>query len=63
MWKQVHCSSAPRRGRTSRSVAGGEVVEQIIRPTGLVDPVIEVKPARGQVPDLLEQYQAADGGR
>ncbi len=33
----------------------GEVVEQIIRPTGLVDPVIEVKPARGQVPDLLER--------
>ncbi len=33
----------------------GEVVEQIIRPTGLIDPVIEVKPARGQVPDLLER--------
>ena len=33
----------------------GEVVEQVIRPTGLVDPVIEVKPARGQVPDLLQQ--------
>jgi excinuclease ABC subunit B len=35
----------------------GEVVEQIIRPTGLVDPTIEVKPARGQVPDLLERCQ------
>ncbi len=33
----------------------GEVVEQIIRPTGLVDPVIEVAPARGQVPDLLKR--------
>jgi len=32
---------------------GGEVVEQIIRPTGLVDPVIHVAGARGQVPDLL----------
>jgi excinuclease ABC subunit B len=32
--------------------AGGEVVEQVIRPTGLVDPVIHVKPARGQVKDL-----------
>ena len=31
---------------------GGEVVEQVIRPTGLVDPVIHVKPARGQVTDL-----------
>ncbi len=43
----------------------GEVVEQIIRPTGLVDPVIEVRPARGQVPDLLAQCQerAAAGQR
>ena len=32
----------------------GEVVEQVIRPTGLVDPVIHVVPARGQVPHLLE---------
>ena len=33
----------------------GEVVEQIIRPTGLVDPIIHVKPATGQVADLLQQ--------
>src|SRR2546428_3544939 len=37
---------------------GGEVVEQVIRPTGLVDPVIHVKPARGQVPDLVKEIQA-----
>jgi len=36
---------------------GGEVVEQVIRPTGLVDPVIHVKPARGQVPDLIEEIK------
>src|SRR3954451_9584590 len=36
---------------------GGEVVEQIIRPTGLLDPVIEVSPARGQVPHLLEEIR------
>jgi excinuclease ABC subunit B len=36
---------------------GGEVVEQIIRPTGLVDPEIEVRPARGQVPDLLKEIR------
>lgn len=35
----------------------GEVVEQIIRPTGLVDPVIHVRPANGQVPHLLEQIR------
>jgi excinuclease ABC subunit B len=36
---------------------GGEVVEQVIRPTGLIDPVIHVKPARGQVPDLVKEIQ------
>ncbi|MFM9965890.1 MAG: excinuclease ABC subunit UvrB [Planctomycetaceae bacterium] len=34
--------------------AGGEVVQQIIRPTGLVDPLVHVLPARGQVPHLKE---------
>ena len=44
---------------------GGEVVEQVIRPTGLLDPVIEVAPARSQVPHLLEQIRqrAAVGER
>ncbi|MHB1037400.1 MAG: excinuclease ABC subunit UvrB [Pirellulales bacterium] len=44
---------------------GGEVVEQVIRPTGLLDPVIEVAPARTQVPHLLEQIRerAAVGER
>ncbi len=36
---------------------GGEVVEQVIRPTGLVDPLLHVKPARGQVPDLVEEIR------
>jgi excinuclease ABC subunit B len=36
---------------------GGEVAEQVIRPTGLLDPVIEVKPAQGQIPDLLQQCE------
>src|SRR6185436_3543107 len=35
----------------------GEIVEQIIRPTGLVDPEIEVRPARGQVPDLVKEIK------
>ncbi len=33
----------------------GEVVEQIIRPTGLLDPLIEVRPVKGQIDDLLEE--------
>jgi excinuclease ABC subunit B len=36
---------------------GGEVVEQLIRPTGLVDPVLHVRAARGQVPDLIEEIK------
>jgi excinuclease ABC subunit B len=36
---------------------GGEVVEQVIRPTGLIDPVIHVRPARGQVPDLIKEIK------
>jgi excinuclease ABC subunit B len=36
---------------------GGVIAEQVIRPTGLLDPEIEIKPTKGQVPDLLEQCQ------
>jgi excinuclease ABC subunit B len=36
---------------------GGEIVEQVIRPTGLVDPVIIVEPASGQVPHLLNEIK------
>jgi excinuclease ABC subunit B len=45
--------------------AGGVVVEQIIRPTGLVDPEIDVRPVASQVDDLLEEARSAieAGGR
>jgi len=36
-------------------VSGGVVVEQLIRPTGLLDPVIEVRPSRNQIDDMLEE--------
>ncbi len=42
---------------------GGEVVEQVIRPTGLVDPLLHVKPARGQVPDLVEEIKKRAAAR
>ncbi len=44
---------------------GGEIVEQVIRPTGLIDPVIHIAPARGQVQHLTEQIRkrAAVGER
>ncbi|HFE64249.1 MAG TPA: excinuclease ABC subunit UvrB, partial [Caldithrix sp.] len=38
-------------------LSGGVVAEQIIRPTGLIDPVIEVRPTKGQIDDLLEEIQ------
>lgn len=37
--------------------AEGQIVEQIIRPTGLVDPIVHIHPARGQVPHLIEQIR------
>jgi excinuclease ABC subunit B len=38
--------------------AQGKVVEQIIRPTGLLDPVIDVRPAAGQVDDVIEEVRS-----
>jgi excinuclease ABC subunit B len=64
MWDQVLFVSATP-GPYELEKCGGEIVEQIIRPTGLVDPEIQVKPARGQVPDLLTRIgeRAAAGER
>ncbi len=53
-WENVLFMSATP-GSYELEKCEGEVVEQIIRPTGLVDPPIEVCPARGQVPDLLHR--------
>ncbi len=59
----IHVSATP--GPYELGHVKGEVVEQIIRPTGLLDPVIEVKPAKGQVDQLLGEVrsEAAKGGR
>ena len=54
MWDNVLFVSATP-GPYELEMCRGQVVEQIIRPTGLVDPPIEVLPARGQVPDLLQR--------
>src|ERR1700722_5169266 len=52
MWNQVvFVSATPSKFELEKT--GGEVIEQIIRPTGLIYPVIEVRPAQGQVPHLL----------
>ncbi len=52
----VFVSATP--GPYELTLSGGVVVEQIIRPTGLVDPSIEVRPVRGQVDDLLAEIRA-----
>jgi excinuclease ABC subunit B len=59
----VYVSATP--GKYELGQTGGEYVEQIVRPTGLLDPVIQVIPARGQVPHLLERIKerAAAGER
>jgi excinuclease ABC subunit B len=51
----VFVSATPADWELER--AGGAVVEQIIRPTGLVDPEVEVRPVRGQVDDLLAEIR------
>lgn len=56
MWNQVVFVSATP-GPYELEKTRGTVVEQIIRPTGLIDPVIEVRPADGQVPDLLKMVR------
>jgi len=67
-WEQrvrqvVFVSATP--GAYELREAGGVIVEQIIRPTGLVDPAIEVRPVKGQIDDLLGEIRevAARGER
>lgn len=51
----VYVSATPDEWEISQ--ANGEVVEQLIRPTGLVDPVISVRPTTGQIQDLVSNIQ------
>ncbi len=51
----VYVSATP--GPYELTKAAGVVVEQIIRPTGLVDPEVEVRPVRGQIDDLLHEIR------
>ena len=55
----VYVSATP--GPYELTKSAGVVVEQVIRPTGLVDPQVEVRPVKGQVDDLLEQIRIRAG--
>jgi excinuclease ABC subunit B len=51
----IYLSATP--GPYELQQVGGDVVEQVIRPTGLVDPQVIIKPTRGQIDDLLEEIR------
>ncbi|WKD57752.1 UvrABC system protein B [Corynebacterium capitovis DSM 44611] len=51
----VYMSATP--GDFELEASGGEVVEQVIRPTGLVDPKVTVKPTKGQIDDLIDEIR------
>src|SRR6266404_5873652 len=53
--RMLFVSATP--GEEELRLSGGVVVEQIIRPTGLVDPQVEVRPVKGQVDDLLHEIR------
>jgi excinuclease ABC subunit B len=59
----IYVSATP--GPYELTKSGGVVIEQIIRPTGLLDPEVEVRPIRGQIDDLLHEVRerAARGER
>jgi excinuclease ABC subunit B len=59
----IYVSATP--GQWEIQEVNGEVIEQVIRPTGLLDPIIEVRPASGQVDDCLEEIRqhTQKGGR
>ncbi|HLQ77270.1 MAG TPA: excinuclease ABC subunit UvrB [Terriglobia bacterium] len=52
----IYVSATP--GPYELTKTGGVVVEQVIRPTGLTDPQVEVRPVRGQIDDLLHEIRA-----
>ena len=53
--RMVFVSATP--GQDELQLSGGVIVEQIIRPTGLIDPAVEIRPVAGQVDDLLGEIR------
>jgi excinuclease ABC subunit B len=51
----VYVSATP--ADYERDLAGGRIIEQVIRPTGLTDPAVEIRPVKGQVDDLLNEIR------
>jgi excinuclease ABC subunit B len=57
--QRIYVSATPAPWELQR--AGGVIVEQLIRPTGLLDPIIDVRPAQGQVDDLVGEIRKVVG--
>ena len=55
----IYLSATPGRYELER--VAGDVVEQVIRPTGLIDPQVIIKPTKGQIDDLLEEIRLRTG--
>ena len=53
--QMINVSATP--GDLELKLSDGVIVEQIIRPTGLIDPVVEIRPVKGQVDDLLHEIR------
>ena len=52
--QRIYVSATPGEYERTRA---GQIVEQVIRPTGLLDPVVEVRPVDGQIDDLMEEIR------
>jgi excinuclease ABC subunit B len=59
MGQLIFVSATPGPYELTRT--GGEVVEQVIRPTGLIDPEVDVRPVKGQIDDLLNEVRIRAG--
>ena len=55
--QNVYVSATPNDYEISLSIESGGVTEQLIRPTGLIDPTISIRPTKGQVEDLINEIQ------
>lgn len=64
MTQVIYTSATPanyEREKSDPSTGSGQIVEQIIRPTGLIDPKIVMRPVRGQVDDLIKRIEERVG--
>jgi excinuclease ABC subunit B len=56
--QMIFVSATP--GQLERELSDGHIVEQIIRPTGLIDPAVDIRPVKGQIDDLLEEIRQCE---